>query len=298
MQNQTLWAGDAPPVVAVDVSNLTYRAFYIHRNLAYKSQLTGHIFGFLRTVFSFAKAHPGCEWWWALDGHNSNRRKIDPEYKANRTHADLPISITDEIQERVLGCLPGVSWFHPGYEADDLIAQMVRSTSRPVTVFSNDRDLWTCLRSKRVRVYDGKDFVDECVVRARFGVAPAQIPLIKAVYGDQSDHVKAANTRIQKDKFVAALGVGIQTLADLAEALPQLEPGIRERLERAWPKLKQNYRLVRLRSKPDPKVVKTRGATTTGSLIALLEQTGCRSLLRELDRTFGFFALPSETRSC
>jgi 5'-3' exonuclease len=171
---------------------------------------------------------------------------------------------------------------------------MVRSTQRPITVWSNDRDLWTCLRCKHASVFNGKDFVDNSVVRAYYGVRPAQIPLIKAVYGDSSDHIKSSGSRMLRDNFVSILNShGVKTISELAAVLPNIEPDLSARLQRVWPAIQRNYRLVRLRSKPDPKVIRQRGPSTPEALVALLETTGCKSLLRDLDRTWSLFVLPA-----
>lgn len=283
----------ATPVIGVDVSNLVCRASTqrAYKGLAYKGKLTGHIYGFLRMVISFAKAHPGAEWWWAVDGH-SDRQQIDPNYKANRGHHMHPL--VQEVVDDILPCLPGVVWAHPDYEADDLLAQMARSTAdRGITLFTNDKDLWTCLRLHHVSVWNCLDVVDNAVVLAGYGVPPAQIVMHKAIYGDHSDCVKSACTRIlERDLNAILCKHDIRTLAQLEAALPQIEEAKRVRLQKAWPLIARNYRLVCPRSRPDPTVTRTESARDPSSLRDVLERTGCKSLLRDLDGIWRLFALP------
>lgn len=85
-------------------------------------------------------------------------------------------------------------WPTGRYQADELLATaaarfVTEAGVRQVVICSTDNDFNQCVRGERVVVLDRvrKVVTDESSVRARYGVAPQQIPDLFALVGDRSD---------------------------------------------------------------------------------------------------------------
>ena len=85
-------------------------------------------------------------------------------------------------------------WPTGRYQADELLATAAaRYNEEPgvgrVVICSTDNDFNQCVRGDRVVVLDRvrKVVADEAAVRARYGVAPSQVPDLFALVGDRSD---------------------------------------------------------------------------------------------------------------
>ena len=164
------------------------------------------------------------------------KHRLDPDYKIN--HYEHP----DEIKQQMPYAMRFVTavgvqvFLEQGYEADDVIATLLRLHRRmPARIVSSDRDFYQ-LVSDRVRVLAPIRGVSEmrdvgpAEVKALYGVAPVQIPDLKALMGDPSDDIPGVR------------GVGPKTAAALLRQFPTVEvllhnlhrvntPGVRPRLE-------------------------------------------------------------------
>jgi 5'-3' exonuclease len=100
------------------------------------------------------------------------------------------------LAERVTRALGLVTWSMIEFEADDALASAAARCARDprvaqVRIASPDKDLCQCVRGERVVLYDRKQqrITDEAGVRARLGVAPAQVPAWLALVGDVADGI-------------------------------------------------------------------------------------------------------------
>lgn len=129
-----------------------------------------------------------------LDGGSSWRRKIWPEYKANRP--PHPPGLDTTLQDCRHQCrFWNVSLaIDDDHEADDLIAAYVTagvSEGMDVTIVSSDKDLAQLVRDRpRVHMHDEtrNRYWDSAEVRSKFGVDPERIPDLLALIGDSSDN--------------------------------------------------------------------------------------------------------------
>lgn len=87
-----------------------------------------------------------------------------------------------------------VLWPSGRYQADELIATgaakyAADATVEQVVICSTDNDFNQCVRADRIVVLDRirKVITDETAVRARYGVAPTQLPDLFGLIGDRSD---------------------------------------------------------------------------------------------------------------
>jgi 5'-3' exonuclease len=175
-------------------------------------------FGFASTLLKmfsqWQPSHFACAFDAAM---TSFRNALEPGYKAGRTEAPADLepqfALCVEVAE-VLG-VPALSV--PDFEADDVIATVAESVlaaGNHVVVVSADKDLAQLVRE------DGRavlcDFardrsLDADAVRARFGVAPAQIPDYLALVGDAVDNLPGVP------------GIGPKTAAQLLTNFGQIE---------------------------------------------------------------------------
>ncbi len=127
-----------------------------------------------------------------------------PEYKAHRPPAADEL-VSQIIEARRLFAAFGVRTFEKaGYEADDLIATFAEEFKKEgaaqdgfrIVILTGDRDTLQLVDGNRVvvRVFNkgisDTTIYDEDAVRAKFGLAPAQLIDYKALVGDPSDNVK------------------------------------------------------------------------------------------------------------
>lgn len=150
-----------------------------------------------------------------FDGSSARRKKIFPEYKANRsardpetslsfTREDCDVSLVGEqiknqfrLIERLLK-LTNISMIRvPNEEADDVIASFIKKNSDSLNmVFSTDRDYFLLASGKTILFsHDGKVFEKnaiEAYYKKKFDIDILQENILayKALTGDTSDNVK------------------------------------------------------------------------------------------------------------
>lgn len=125
--------------------------------------------------------HPVIWVWDAIDG--SRRRKaIYPGYKKNRGPLDRTIFDGFQVVEEVLKHTPAIQIKVPGYEADDVIATLVRFYGRKgeqIDIKSNDFDFVQLCGEFPNKVF--------CGAPLKPNVPPKLIWLYKVCVGDPSD---------------------------------------------------------------------------------------------------------------
>ena len=134
------------------------------------------------------------------DSKTSLRRKLYPEYKANRRPKTLEeekdrinhFSLLNELKEelRLLGEWGCVE--KEGYEADDLIAYFIKNSTMgdSFLIISSDNDFYQLL-SNRVIQYlpHKKSFYNHLDFQKEFGIICDKYPLVKALAGDRGDNI-------------------------------------------------------------------------------------------------------------
>jgi DNA polymerase I len=201
----------------IDATGYLFRAYHAIGSMkAPDGTPTNAIFGLVQTVLKHAReaapSHVAC----AIDASmESFRNTLDATYKANRTAPPEDLERQFDLAEQALDLLG----FHPisseGFEADDVIATLVRrarSQTLPVVVASFDKDL-AQLVGDGVRLVDlGRgEPIDAAGVEARFGVPPALVADYLALCGDTVDNVPGVR------------GVGPKTAAALLRHFGSLD---------------------------------------------------------------------------
>jgi DNA polymerase I len=214
----------------LDAMNLAYRAYYvfIRRPLINsRGENTSAIYGFANTVLKIRREERPDFWALAWDGPGPTfRHQRFEDYKATRK----------PMPEDMLAQIPGIEDMAaalglpviqlPGMEADDVMATMARRGALDgfeVTLVTSDKDMLQ-LVDDRVRLLapqrSGEDYewIDAAAVRAKWGVAPGQMPDVLALMGDSIDNVPGVP------------GVGEKTAVELIGRFGSLE-AIYERLD-------------------------------------------------------------------
>jgi DNA polymerase-1 len=182
------------------------------------------------------------------DPDGSKRRELYPEYKANRTEKDPLLAVQYPYVAKLIRALGLHSFWHPGWEADDVIATLVERYADDFTVYivSGDKDL-TQLVEEKVLMYDfGKDITyDEAAVCAKWGVYPNQMLDYLALVGDSSDNIPGVKG-VGPKKAVALLEK-FESLADIYLHLDDIKGKMRENIENSRENAYLSHDLAKLR---------------------------------------------------
>lgn len=173
-----------------------------------RSIRTGGTYGFIKSLFTVKEAYGGIVIV-AWEGTSNWRFDVLPDYKRKRTKPEPDgarvefISAMKDEEGLLVGLLSsiGVRQYRPfNGEADDVLGRLAKQFSdrgRKVVIYTGDSDLRQCVgehvsvlappapggKNRRPKLYG----VDE--VKAKHGVAPSQIPDLKALAGDSSDNI-------------------------------------------------------------------------------------------------------------
>lgn len=180
----------------------------------------------------------------------------------------------------------------PGFEADDVLATAARrlaAAGTDVRIVSGDRDLLQVVGSRVVVEYVGARgqkpvTLDAAAVEARFGVVPAQLPMLAALIGEAADNlvgVPGVGIRTAA-RLVRTYGSVARLLAELASVTPsRLQAALRAAADR----LVLNEDLARLRDDldlGDGPLVAPLGPVALAHLRGLFEALEFRSLVPRL----------------
>lgn len=199
----------------IDCNNICHIVYHaIPKDLSTNDKSTSVIYGFLSKLLAIKKLHRDKRVLFTWDSRKSYRRKIYPEYKANRKDQDLTkeekkekeimFKQFEDLRTIVLNQMGFRNIYRrTGFEADDLIAKLVLDSDDKVNVIvSTDEDLYQLLSKLVMRNghyrespltyifnprkkldYYHKNFVED------YGIDPQQWSLVKAIAGCKSDNI-------------------------------------------------------------------------------------------------------------
>ena len=234
----------------VDVANTLYRAFFAIPPLRTADGLpTNAIHGFAQTLQKVVREERPHYLVAAMDAPGPTRRaEAFEDYKATRDKQPEELALQIPVVREIIDA-HGIPLLEvPGYEADDVIATLVRRAPPDVDVVivSTDKDLMqlvgervTLLDAVRDRRYGPAE------VEERFGVPPERILDLRALVGDPSDNIPGV--RGIGEKGAAALIRRWDTLDRLLEHVDEVEPKrAREALRRGIDAARLSRELARL----------------------------------------------------
>ena len=147
------------------------------------------------------------------------RNQVFADYKATRVAGPEDLEPQVAKLRPLLAVLRVPSFEVAGFEADDIIATLVRQACArdcAVDILSGDHDILQLVRPGIRVVTPGKTFAepivfDDAAVEARYGVAPVALRDWKALVGDTSDNVPGV------------AGIGKKTATELLQRFHTLE---------------------------------------------------------------------------
>ena len=197
----------------VDTNYLCHRAFHALGELSYEGVATAVVFGVFNDILTIKQEVNPDSFVFCFDHGPSLRKKVYPEYKANRNgngngkkNSSEPDeesmaareSLHEQIRLLETDYLPNAGFKNvqsaAGYEADDLIAtccQLIVDRKDKATIVGADHDLWQLL-SKRVRMWNPnkRQFQTRKWFHNQWGLEPAAWVDTKAIAGCSSDNIK------------------------------------------------------------------------------------------------------------
>ena len=207
-------------ILIVAAMNTLIRSFSLLKAMNPSGAHIGGLVGFLRSLGYVTRIFDPTRVLiiWDGKGGSSNRKNIDPNYKAQRatsriTHWGLYDNKEEETEALIgqlfrtqdyLECLPLQQIVIEKLEADDIIAYLAKRASnagKKVTIVSSDKDFYQLI-DKNIEVYapvKKKTFTMDNV-KEEIGVLPQNYNIVKALLGDNSDNIPGVK------------GLGIKTI--------------------------------------------------------------------------------------
>jgi len=187
-------------IVIVDTNNLAYRAFYALPDTISTSSgiITNAVYGFTSMLMKLIANQKPDSIVCAFDSKSPTfRHKMFEEYKSQRKK--MPAELLNQISliKEVLGAFNIECLEMGGYEADDIIASISKSTEdkfRETIIVTSDKDMLQ-LVSGSIRILAMKKGITDTVVYdkqkviEKFGVSPNRINDLLALMGDSSDNI-------------------------------------------------------------------------------------------------------------
>ncbi|HWC41693.1 MAG TPA: DNA polymerase I [Actinomycetota bacterium] len=251
-------ATSASPLVLLDGHSLAYRAFFaLPSDLQTTTgQLTNVVYGFTTMLVKLFGDFSPDRIAVCFDlGRPAYRHEVYDGYKANRRTTPDDFSSQMPLVREVLSALRIPVVEVAGYEADDLIATLVREAREeklPVLVVTGDRDnLQLIDDAAEVRVMMTRRGItdtaiyDEAAVQERYGVPPGRYIDVAALRGDPSDNLPGVPGVGDKTatKLVQTYGSAEEVVAHAAEQRGKLK----ENLLGHGDDVLRNKQLMRLR---------------------------------------------------
>lgn len=197
-------------VLLVDAMNLFIRSYVAVPSMDDDGNHVGGMIGFLKSLGLAIRTFKPTRCIIVFDGKGGSqrRRKIYPQYKANRkppVRLNRAYDMTTDEQERenmkwqlvelvqMLECLPLTIFAIDNVEADDVIAylsQLVTADGGHSIIYSTDKDFFQ-LASSSVKIYNPvkKKTFDEQVILEDYGIHPKHFHFFRALNGDKSDNI-------------------------------------------------------------------------------------------------------------
>jgi len=202
----------------VDGSSYFFRAFYAIQHLSSSTGIpTNATLGFTNMLQRVVQEHQPEYLVMVYDAKGPTfRKEIYADYKANR--GEMPEELAEQIPyiKDVVKGFRVFSLERPGFEADDIIATIVKRFQEQkdleITIVSGDKDLMQLVTDKVTMLDTMRDKrYGVAEVKEKFGVEPKQLLDVLAIAGDTSDNIPGIP------------GMGVKTAANLINDYKDLE---------------------------------------------------------------------------
>jgi DNA polymerase I len=186
----------APPTLyLLDISSYIYRAFHAIRGLSTSQGFpTNAAFGVTNMLLKVLRERQPQYLALAFDSKAPTfRHRQYPEYKAHRPPMPEELAMQLPYIEKIIAGLSLPRLVMDGFEADDLIATLVREARDKgfeVVIVSGDKDLLPLVQDGVVWWDPMKDVrFDPEAIQEKYGVSPGELVEVKALAGDPSDNI-------------------------------------------------------------------------------------------------------------
>lgn len=183
-------------IYIVDGSSLVYRSFHGVRDLKTSTgQPTNAIYGFTTSLLKFLKDRKPDYIMFVFDVAGTTvRHEVFTQYKANRKPMPDELSVQLPVIKKILQLFSIKIFEQQGYEADDLIASLVkkfRTDNNRIYILTGDKDLFQLISNNVFLINPGNGSIIDC---KRFkekydGLEPVKIIDIIGLAGDASDNI-------------------------------------------------------------------------------------------------------------
>ncbi|MCR2064620.1 DNA polymerase I [Campylobacter helveticus] len=180
----------------IDTFGFFFRLYYALKNFtSSKGEPSGMVSGFANFIYSLKNEYKSDYIIFALDSKGKTfRSEIDPNYKTNRTPPPPELLAQISICIEMIEKMGFVSISRENYEADDIIASVVKSCKDKdifVRIITQDKDLYQLIKDEKVSIYSpiSKNDYDEAACLEKYGVKPSQIKDFLALCGDSADNI-------------------------------------------------------------------------------------------------------------
>ena len=231
-------------LLLLDGHSLAYRAFYALPVATFSTstgQPTNAVYGFTSMLINLIRDEKPTHLAVAFDvSRQTFRTERYSEYKANR--ASTPVEFKGQIEsiKEVLSALNIPSLEVVGFEADDIIATLVKNAKAgdyEILICTGDRDTFQLVDGTTTVLYPKKGVSDmsrmtPSAIEEKYGLTPEQYPDFAALRGDPSDNLPGVPGVGEKtaQKWIAEYG-SLSTLVAKAPELPgKVGDSLRENL--------------------------------------------------------------------
>ena len=243
-------------LLLLDGHSLAYRAFYalpVENFSTTTGQPTNAVFGFTSMLINVLRDERPTHVAVAFDvSRQTFRTESFPEYKANRASSPAEFAGQVDLIREILVALGIPVLSIEGYEADDIIATLVRRSAdrdMSVDIVTGDRDAFQLVSDRVTVLYPVKGVSDLArmtpeAVEAKYGLSPAQYPDYAALRGDPSDNLPGIPGVGEKtaSKWIREYG----SLADLVDHVDQVGGKVGDALRASLPQVLVNRHLTQL----------------------------------------------------
>ena len=189
---------NTPKHLGFDVNFFAWRGFHATGNMSFNGGGTGAITSLLTAIYFHCNHFGVNSPLFAFDSRKSYRKKIFPGYKNRPPKDDKDIEQRKEIWKQIITIrniiLPTIGFSNiyqqTGIEADDILARLVRDNPHKLIVMTADEDLLQLVDECTWYSPATKTLMNEVTFRKKYGIAPRDWRLVKAIAGCTSDKIK------------------------------------------------------------------------------------------------------------
>lgn len=212
---------------------LVHRAYHAMPPLSVQrtGEPSGAVFGVAQMLLRILQDYRPSHLAFAFDLPTPTFRHVEyADYKANRPVGDPDLRAQIPRVRELVTAFGIPSYELEGYEADDILGTLSRQIEErglDTIIVTGDQDTFQLIDDHISVLASRRGFTDTVLytpeaIRERYGIAPHQIPDLKALVGDPSDNLKGVS------------GVGEKTAAKLIQQFGSLE-GILDHLDQVTP---------------------------------------------------------------